>query len=461
MAEPPCILVYNPISGHGHLDSWLAIFVALLLKRGWHVLVLTPDVRALSTRLRQGGQSGAEGLQLLDWNPIEAGLSGLWQRWNAFGDPYYKRWRNKTAVPDASPTLSERLFRATVPFLFRVSHILYGRLMFLKESRHRDPARRAGMSSDDPERHLIDPAELAHRTRRALKKARWKPAIAFNMYMDMYRTSESAWGYFGEVNKLTWAGIRFVPPTMPREGWYALFAWRGMCLLDEDICRAYAAALPEKLFEYLPDVADSVLPDPHCPLVREIRRRAGSRTVVFLGGSIGGQKNLENWFRLIATADPARWFFAQVGEIHRSTLTAGDIAALDHALASPPENLLLHAEYLKDDHVFNAVIAVSDIVFAVYRDFRISSNMLGKAAYFRKPVLVSERYLMGSRVLEYGIGHAVAEDDVIAMRDALEALVRNPIPEENFSSYCADFSEERLAQRIDQFLRLCLRSPEG
>jgi glycosyltransferase involved in cell wall biosynthesis len=459
MAEQPCVLIYNPISGHGHLDSWLAMFVALLMERGWRVLVLTPDVQALSTRVGQRNRSGAGSLQILNWNVgLGSFLSRLWRQWNAFGDPYYRRWRGRNATPDTCirRTWTDRLFQAAVPFLFRASHVLYGRRSFLKEFLHRGRTRCAEVSTGDPERNLNDPAEMAHRTLRALNKARWKPAIALNMYMDMYRSSEAAWRSFAAINKLCWVGIRFVPPPTPREGWYALPAWRGMCFLDEDVCRAYAAALPDKRFAYLPDVTDAVSPDLDSPLAREIRRRAGSRRIVFLGGSIGGQKNLENWFKLIALADPERWFFALVGEIHRGTLTAGDVAALDHALAALPENLLLHAEYLKDDQAFNAVIAVSDVIFAVYRDFRISSNMLGKAAHFRKPVLVSDKYLMGRRVRQYGIGLAVAEDDASAVRDALDALVLNPVPEENFSVYCADFSEERLGRRIDKILRLCI-----
>lgn len=458
MAEPPCVLVYNPISGHGHLDSWLAMFVALLLKRGWRVLVLTPDVSALSTRLLQSGQPSAHSLQVLNWNVgLRSFFSQLWERWNAFGGPYYGRWRSKNAMLNtpSGRSWSERLLQATVPFLFRASHILYGSRLLLEKIRRGDRARPGEGVADDPERGLIDPAEMARRTLCALKQARWKPAIAFNMYMDMYRTSEGAWRSFGAINRLCWAGIRFVPPPQPREGWYVLPEWRGMCFLDESVRRSYEAALPAKLFEYLPDVTDTVLPDPHFPLVEQIRERANGRRIVFLGGSIGRQKNLECWFRLIALADSDRWFFVQIGEIHRDTLTSGDLAALERTLGAPPENLFLHAEYLKDDQAFNAIVAACDIVFAVYRDFRISSNMLGKAAHFRKPLLVSDRYLMGCRVGEYGIGHAVPEDNVDAMWAGLCALALNPVPEENFRRYCADFNEEELVQRLDQFLRRC------
>ena len=63
-------------------------------------------------------------------------------------------------------------------------------------------------------------------------------------------------------------------------------------------------------------------------------------------------------------------------------------------LTSPPENFFSHTEYLPDETQFNAIINASDIIFAAYKDFTISSNMPGKAAAFDKPILVSTGYLL-------------------------------------------------------------------
>jgi len=63
----PTILIYNPISGHGHLDSWNALFVSLLLKAKWRVIAATPDKADLIARLEIKGQADAPNLQVLDW----------------------------------------------------------------------------------------------------------------------------------------------------------------------------------------------------------------------------------------------------------------------------------------------------------------------------------------------------------------------------------------------------------
>ena len=457
--DPRCILVYNPISGHGHLDSWNAMFLALLLKQGWQVLALTPDVPALTSRLTEKGIATSPNLQILDWNARHSGikhfLRKVWQRWNIFGDRFLYRRPGSEARPDMSFPLywKTRFFQYAVPFLFRASHFLYA------QYRRRGVSVTSAAGGIDPEQDLTDPKEMALRTNAALKRAKWPPTLALNMYMDTYATRPEKWHQFASINSLPWVGIRFVPSEDAQEAWYALTVFVGMFFLDEDVCRCYRQKFPALQFEYLPDVTEAALPVMPSALAMEIRRRAAGRTIVFMGGSIGGQKNLARWFEVIERADPAKWFFVQLGEIHRSTLTVEDLVALERVQASTPENLLLQEGYLPDERAFNEVIAASDVIFAVYRNFRISSNMPGKAAHFCKPILVSDRYLIGQRVRQYGIGCAVDEDDADAMLAGMEVIAARPVPEKNFDHYCQHFSSDELATRLQNMLVNCL--PKG
>jgi glycosyltransferase involved in cell wall biosynthesis len=460
-----CVLVYNPVSGHGHLDSWNAILIALLLQKGWRVLALTPDMQALKSRLVYRGIANSPGLQILNWNaaaknpfnPKER-LRHLCRRCADFGHMHLHRLPGSEVRPGASraKALRVRVLQATVPFLFLAAHYVYRH--YIRRSQPAPKVADGNVGEEETQGDLASPMEMALRVQAALRRAKWRPTICLNMYMDLFRTKFAAWRQFEATNQCPWVGIRFVPPETPTEGWYDVQSFRGMLFLDENLCNTYRTALPYKRFEYLPDVTDPSLPDTPGKLVEIIRHRAKGRNVVFLGGSIGGQKNLLRWYELISLADPNEWFFVQVGEIHRSTLTADDIVALDFVLASPPENLLVHVGYLPDDRAFNEVITACDVIFAVYRDFRISSNMLNKAAHFRKPIVVSECFLMGERVRHYGIGKTVAEGSARAMYDALLALVASPIPDTNFAAYSADLSLSACANKLDGFLTGCLSS---
>jgi hypothetical protein len=412
------ILLYNPISGHGHLDSWNALFVRFLLEAGWQVASLSPGADDLRSRLTQKNLAHHPNLQVLEWRTPQRSLS--------------ERIRSKLW----------RMFSAGV------GH------------KHSEANR-------ELEARYLQPLEFAQRVRDATIQLSYKPQIVFNMYMDLYRADAVGWAPFAQIHKLPWAGIRFVPSpaqdaitrtgVQPSEAYYQLTTLAGMCFLDEQLCQQYARQLPEKYFEYLPDVTENSLPSQASDIASEITRRAAGRKIVFLGGTIGGNKNLSQWFALIAMANSTEWFFVQIGEVYEQSLSAADLTAYQQAKKAQPENFFLKAEYLPDERLFNSVIAASDILFAVYRNFSISSNMLGKSAAFEKPILVAEGFLMGARVEQYQIGLTVPEADTAKMLSAITQLsmkseARVVARAEHFAAYRQDFSHDALKARFFSFL---------
>ena len=410
----PLILLYNPISGHGHLDSWNALFVGFLLEAGWRVASLSMAADDLRERLARQRLADHPNLRILEWRAPKRSL--------------YQRIRSK---------------------LFRISR----QLITDATTNEVDAAKLKNL-----EAAYLQPHEFAQRVADATLQLGRKPSFVFNMYMDLYRDDQLGWRPFAEIHQIPWAGIRFVPSSAPpSEAYYRLSSLKGMCFLDEHVRQDYAENLPEKVFEYLPDVTDTNLPVTQSSFAMDITRRAAGRKIVFMGGTIGDKKNLSQWYRLIGLANPAEWFFVQIGEVREQSLGTDDLSAYRQALLEPPENLFLHAQYLPDERTFNEVIALSDIVFAVYRKFSISSNMPGKAAAFEKPILVAEGYLMGARVNKYQIGLTVPEDDAAQMLQALTVLAqplaaRSIALPEHFAAYRKDFSHDALKSKFFNFL---------
>ena len=404
--QPPSILLYNPISGHGHLDSWNAMFVSILLGAGWRVNVLTPDSQDLIRRLESKNQSSIDQLHILDWNVLR-------------------------------PSFVDRVVR-------RIQ-----RLMGFQSSHQEN------LTDLDP--RFLDPVELAQRINASIRKCKWSPAFVFNMYMDMYPAQGARWLQFESLNTLPWAGIRFVPSPDHSEIYYKQASLKGMCFLDEDVCKKARHMLSQKVFGYLPDITESALPEVKSEFVRDIKIKANGRKIVFMGGTIGRNKNLSRWYQLIEKADAQKFYFVQIGEMFEDTLTCDDAHELAKIKSQCPENLFIKPHYLPDEAMFNEVIQASDVIFAVYRDFKISSNMLGKAAAFSKPIIVAAGYLMGERVTQYGIGLSVAEDDVTAMLTALYSLADGPpITERHFETYRQNFSIQALSDHLIGFIENCM-----
>ncbi len=409
-----CVLVYNPLSGHGHLDSWNAMFISLLLAGGYRILALTPDVPALQQRLNLEGQTSATKLEILNWSVLK-------------------------------PKLLQRVFSKAT----RLARIVKDKFIHTKSAPF----------ENDPELNYLEPLEFVTRVHRALKHTKAKPSLIINMYMDLYRTDQARWDvaqtYITRHAIAPWIGLRFIPATYPVEGYYKISSLSGMCFLDEDVVQSYTKALPEKQFCYLPDITNTDLPDTESARAIKIKQLARGRKIVFMGGTIGATKNLNKWLSVVECADPSKWFFVQIGEIHQDALNEDDLHAYKKITLALPEHLYVESSYLPDERAFNEMIVCADILFAVYRDFKISSNMLGKAAFFKKPILVADQYLMGERVRRYGLGHAVSQDHVAQMSTALDALATDKLDLAGFNAYCRDFSQQALREQLFTMIERC------
>ena len=55
MKEPAYVVLYNPISNEGQLDSWHVLFVRLLLAAGHNVIAMTSDPEGITRKLASHG----------------------------------------------------------------------------------------------------------------------------------------------------------------------------------------------------------------------------------------------------------------------------------------------------------------------------------------------------------------------------------------------------------------------
>ncbi len=449
------LVICNPISNEGHLDSWHVMFIDLMVKSGWKVIAVTEDPVGLQKKLHARGLSDAD--EVIVAGPavgqratlLSSGRQ-LWMRWNAYCDArlFQRQWRSRDKHGALLGQVAAQIADAgvlRVQALIQSLHAAY--TAFRRQSR---PPQGGQVATH------IDPRDFRQRINQLAAQYPGQILGVLNMYVDAYMQDQAHWQQFRLAQDIPWMGLCITPSEEPCEGYYAVPSYRGTCFLDESFYAHYQAVMPHRHFECLPDITETALPEHPSPLALEIKRIASGRKIVFMGGSIGKQKNLACWYKLMAMLDPDQWFFVQIGRINKNNLTVEDEAALDRTLSDPPPNLYIRPEYLSDERFFNEIISISDVVFAVYRDFARSSNMLSKAAYFEKPILVTKGCLMGERVDDYGIGQSVSQDDVQDMFDGLLALEHMPELKNNFRRYRQDFSEAIVQAKLSTFVQACL-----
>ena len=401
------IVLHNPISNEGHLDSWHVLFIKMLAQAGFKIIALTSDPVAIRKKLRDGEQTKAE----------------------AFGQ--------EVIVLGAAPVgLLQKLTRRLAHYLTKSLDGLLGR-----------PKRRVT--------HL-EPFILGLQLNALLVRYPKKIGLVLNMYMDAYDPAPEQWQHFRLKTDVPLAGVCITPQSGCSEGYYGLSWYRGTFFLDETWRDAYQAKFTEKYFEYLPDITDTRLPKTPSALLQQILAFSQGRKIVFMGGSIGKQKNLTRWHQAIAASDREQWCFVQVGRINRNNLTEDDEKSLQRLATQPLANLFVHDGYLEDEGIFNEIISHSSVIFAVYRDFNRSSNMLSKAAHFEKPILVSTQGVMGERVQRYKIGLCVNPDMAQEIVSGLSALEQIPNLQENFRLYRDDFSLAVVQAKLVHLIDHCL-----
>ena len=459
MKEKNFIVLYNPISNEGHLDSWHVLFAILLLQAGYGVIAITNDPDGLQTKLTAKGHPPSEILRIIGTRDQSQATSvsnkkprliktlrQAWLDWNAYCDEaqYRQHWRLNQAQKRPLADLISRFKYSVLKQFGQLMQLLHG---FYKKKKQNL------QSSVKPVNFYLSPVDFLQQVNAVVDQYPGQIQAVLNMYIDAYSPAAEYWPSFRFKESTPWGALCITPTESPDQGYYKALDYKGTLLLDEKLTARYRAELPHYIFEYLPDVTETALPAESGRLARELRVLAGSRKIVFMGGSIGKQKNLSRWIELIAVADSKQWFFVQIGRINKNNLTPEDEAALRQVLASPPDNLYIQPTYLADERTFNEIISISDVIFAVYRDFWRSSNMLSKAAYFEKPILVAKSCLMGDRVEQYRIGYAVPQGDTLAMYQALCDLSNIEHLGAHFQAYRNDFSEEIMQQKLAAFLQ--------
>jgi hypothetical protein len=224
----------------------------------------------------------------------------------------------------------------------------------------------------------------------------------------------------------------------------------GLCLLEEAAVIRYQTEFESKIFQLLPDATNDDIYLGKCELLEEILLKASGRKIVFLGGAIGGNKNISCWSNIVENLNSSEWFFVLVGKQDWSTFTDEDVRGIERARLR--ENVFVHDHYVKDERILNLIISKSSLVFAVYRNFHGSSNMLAKSASFSVPIVVSKEFEMGRRVEKFGIGYCVEEDNHLQIASIIEQSSSLPIPQSFFDNYSNVHSRKAFAEGLADFV---------
>lgn len=220
---------------------------------------------------------------------------------------------------------------------------------------------------------------------------------------------------------------------------------RAVVVTDDDFVAAGQAAWPGRRVIAMPEMADLRAPA-GTPALAELRAFARGRRLVGSPGVISAKKNVAAFLALARHAQEAapELAFFLAGDFSPAACPGPERRALAAALAARPANVALFPQPLRDGPEFNGWVAACDVVWLAYRDVAYKSNVLTKAAHFRKPSLVSPGHIMGRQAERFRLGATVDADDPVATLAALRRLIAEPAGGRDFAAFVARNDAARL-----------------
>jgi glycosyltransferase involved in cell wall biosynthesis len=219
-----------------------------------------------------------------------------------------------------------------------------------------------------------------------------------------------------------------------------------IAVLDSGIINELTARFPSKKITFLPDIISEELPDTSFSEFQEIVNLAMGRKIILLIGAIDKRKGILNLLKSAKSLDATKYFFVIAGRIYNETFTAKEQFDLE-ALKLEIKNSFFYTQKIATESQFNAFITLSDIVFAAYVDFPYSSNMIGKSAFYNKPIIVSKGYLMQEIVEKYNLGIAVNQNNIKEIAYTIETLSISK-DKRFYNEYLEDYSWSKFCNNI-------------
>jgi len=299
------------------------------------------------------------------------------------------------------------------------------------------------------------------------KKTGKETDLAFFAWLDSYMSILIPSMVIDRIFHWRWAGLYFHPVhlrikqrysfirkgLLDHDNLLSLESCRSVAVLDEGISNCLQQKTGKRPVVVFPDLTDNTAPDKECQIALDIREKAKGRKIIGLIGSLEKRKGLLTLMELAQKTQQEDWFYIFCGKFCETGFTPEELRYINGVVNSSPANCYFHFEYIPNEAQFNALVDLCDVLFAVYENFYHSSNILTKAAHFRKWVLVSKGFCMDEQIRRFQLGLSVDSGDFARCYEALQVLLNHATDlHPDFEGFLEHHSEKRLCDAFEAIL---------
>lgn len=291
--------------------------------------------------------------------------------------------------------------------------------------------------------------------------------LVFFNWLDNYFSHYLTHHIIDQVFPYKWSGIYFRPGQL-RFGRYTLpilniplahyaiaksLYCQSLAMLNEEMVETVRREINNSVIAF-PDITDESAPDSDQKIVHDIKKKAGNKKIIGLIGSLSKRKGLLTLLKVAQQSIDKGWFFLFAGPLLEEYFHQDydqklpeQFFELQRLIQSPPDNCFFYLNHIPDGVEYNSFVDICDILFAAYENFPYSSNMLTKAAVFKKSVIVTDGFCMAQRVKKFQLGVCISEGDIAGCIKALEILSDRA---SHFKGIVPDFASYHRLHSVEQ-----------
>jgi glycosyltransferase involved in cell wall biosynthesis len=232
--------------------------------------------------------------------------------------------------------------------------------------------------------------------------------------------------------------------------------WDSLAAFQADNCAGMAVFDPwvvEKIQKrlgnskpvyWIPEVPSWLPPNRNFAAGERVIARAAGRSIIGCVGQFGLRKGALEFIRVAQLCRDEPWLFTWVGELDLRNTSAEEHKFISDFVSNPPSNCFFDFPGRLDEPDFDRVIELSAVVWACYRQHMGSSNMVRKAGFFEKPVVVHDLGGVAQTVRRYGLGTSIREG---APWEQYRDAIRRALAGDCFSPQYTQFQKEYAPDR--------------
>ena len=201
----------------------------------------------------------------------------------------------------------------------------------------------------------------------------------------------------------------------------------------------------------LPDITDGSQPDFEFNPLKLLSEKLRHKKKILLIGVLQKRKGVMQLMELIDHELLKDYAIIMAGRLVRESFSREDLQIIEDRESSADDSKFFFLQELPTEAIFNAFISSADIIYACYDGFLHSSNMIGKAALFKKPILVARGGYMAEIVKDFKLGESVhygnTEELILAIRKS-----ESRQDTYGFEAYNSENSFKELSHRLNSLI---------